>query len=61
MAETKPPPILPMDEAAMAYARRFNLVTDSGQIVCMKNCGRLATLPTLLCRECLAAHRGSWR
>jgi hypothetical protein len=61
MAEETKPPILPVDEAAIAYARRFNLITEDGQIVCMKNCGRLAMLPSLCCRECLAAHRERWR
>lgn len=53
--------LLAIDETAVAMARKWNLVTEDGQIVCIKGCGRLATLPSLCCRECLAAHRGSWR
>ncbi len=55
------PPILPLDEAALSFAKRWNLVTPEGQLICIRGCGRFATLPTLCCRECLAARRGGWR
>jgi hypothetical protein len=45
-------------ETALAFAKRFNLVADNGEIVCIKNCGREATLPSLCCVSCLAARRG---
>jgi hypothetical protein len=55
--EKPAPPKLPMDEAAAAYARRFNLVTEDGQIVCILGCGQLAQLPSLCCWACLEARR----
>ena len=47
---------------ARSYARKWNLVCDNGQIVCLRDgCGLEATLPTLLCTEHLAAHRSRVR
>jgi hypothetical protein len=44
--------------AALAYAKRFNLVCTNGQIICSReHCGLEATLPSLLCAEHLAARR----
>jgi len=59
VADTQEPSrLLPMDAAAMNYARRFNLITEDGQVVCIRDyCGQPATLPTLLCRGCLEARR----
>lgn len=37
-------------QAALAHARRWNLVCDNGQIICLRDgCGLEATLPSLLC------------
>jgi hypothetical protein len=44
--------------AALAQARRWNLVCANGEIVCLRGCGRAATLPSLCCVSCLAARRG---
>lgn len=51
-----------INDAALAHAKRWNLVCDDGQIVCMRErCNRVATLPSLLCAEHLAARRGGER
>lgn len=55
---------LAMDEAALAYARRFQLVREDGTVRCIKDhCDGDATLPTLECQGCRdrrldAAERG---
>lgn len=55
-------PALPLDEAALAMARKWNLVTDEGQVLCLRGgCDQLATLPSLLCRAHLVAHRRGYR
>jgi len=54
-------PLLPLDEAALALARKWKLIADDGRVLCIRGCGRPATLPSLCCRECLAARRGGWR
>jgi hypothetical protein len=42
--------------AALEHAKRWNLVCENGQIVCMRErCQFEATLPSLLCAEHLAA------
>jgi hypothetical protein len=58
---TAAPAPLPVDAAALAFAKKWNLVCDNGEIVCIRGCGRAATLPTLCCRDCLAARRRGWR
>lgn len=60
---TRPPdePVDTITAAALEHAKRFNLVCDNGEIVCIRGCGRAATLPTLCCVTCLAARRGRWR
>lgn len=50
-----------IEATALALARKWNLVTETGEIVCLKGCGKQATLPSLCCPTCLAAHRGHWR
>jgi hypothetical protein len=51
-----------LDEAALAQAKRWNLVCDNGQIICLRQgCGMEATLPSLLCAEHLAMHRRGQR
>lgn len=51
-----------IDATALALARRWNLVTDNGEIVCMRErCDQVASLPSLLCAEHLQAHRKGWR
>lgn len=60
-APEKPTDPLPLDEAAMVHAKKFGLINAEGQVTCLKGCGRLATLPTLCCRECLDARRRGWR
>jgi hypothetical protein len=51
-----------INEAAFEYAKRFNLVCDNGQIVCLRaGCGLEATLPSLLCDGHLAAVRRGCR
>ncbi len=53
-----PVPRDPIEKAALAHAKRFNLVCDNGQIVCLRaGCGLEATLPSLLCAGHLNAHR----
>jgi hypothetical protein len=55
------PAILPVDAAALSFAKKWNLVCENGQVVCLRGCGQLATLPSLCCRECLAARRRGLR
>ena len=44
--------------AALAHARRWNLICDNGEIVCLRDgCGLTATLPSLLCAGHLASHQ----
>lgn len=44
--------------AALAQAHRWRLVADNGQIWCMRDgCDFEATLPSLLCKEHLAARK----
>ena len=51
-----------VDACALEHAKRFNLVCDNGQIVCLRTgCGLEATLPSLLCPGHLAAHRRGYR
>lgn len=46
-----------IDEAAVAYAHKWRLVDDKGQIWCATDrCDRLALLPSLHCGSCLGAH-----
>ncbi len=52
---------LPIHEAAAAMARRFGLINADGQVECIKACGRLATLPSLCCAECLDWRRRGYR
>lgn len=53
---TPPRPLDPICAAALAYAKRWNLICDNGQIVCSrKDCGLEATLPSLLCAGHLAS------
>lgn len=61
---TDPAPVgklLPIDEAALAYARKWHLIDDQGQLWCMKRCGRAGRLPSLCCSVCLAAHQAGQR
>ena len=52
----------PIEAAALEYAKRYNLVCDNGQIVCLRpGCGVEATLPTLLCSGHLAAFQRGCR
>jgi len=55
-------PVDAIDATALALARRWNLVCENGEIVCMRaGCDQVATLPGLLCAEHLRAHRRGWR
>jgi hypothetical protein len=59
---TEETPLDPVERCALEHARRFNLVCDNGQIVCLRTgCGLEATLPSLLCPGHLAAHRRGYR
>ncbi len=63
---TKPEPLAAslgtINEAALEQAKRWNLVCDNGQIICLRDgCGQEATLPSLLCGGHLAAHRRGCR
>lgn len=60
-ATPRDPSPLPIDEAALVHARKFGLVSEDGEVTCIKGCGRPATLPTLCCRQCLDARRRGWR
>jgi hypothetical protein len=43
---------------ALSWAKKWNLVCENGDIVCLRDgCGLEATLPSLLCAGHLAAHR----
>lgn len=46
-------------DAALEHAKRWNLVCEDGQIVCLRapQCNYVATLPSLLCEVHLAALR----
>lgn len=61
LAPDPAPPARPLDptqQAALAWAKRWNLVCDNGQVICLRQgCGLEATLPTLLCAGHLASHR----
>lgn len=49
-------PLDPISKAALAYAKRWNLVCDNGQVVCLRpGCGLEAILPELLCAGHLAS------
>lgn len=52
---------LPMDEAALALARKWDLIDDQGQLWCIRGCGRAGKLPSLCCTVCLDAHRKGGR
>ena len=44
---------LVMDEAALAYARKWKLVRQDGTVKCSReHCNGDATLPTLECNAC---------
>jgi hypothetical protein len=44
--------------AARAHAKRWTLICDNGQIICLRDgCGLEATLPSLLCGGHLLAHQ----
>lgn len=60
--DLSPVPRDPIEAAALVHAKRFNLVCDNGQIVCLRaGCGLEATLPSLLCGGHLAAVRRGCR
>jgi hypothetical protein len=60
--DLSPVPRDAIDVAAIAQAKRFNLVCDNGQIVCLRTgCGMEATLPSLLCPGHLASVRRGCR
>jgi len=44
------------ETTAIAYARKWHLVDDKGQVWCSHGCDRLALLPSLACPACLGAH-----
>ncbi len=56
-----PPEVAPLDaihRAALAHARRWGLICDNGQIICLRDgCGLEATLPSLLCAGHFLAHQ----
>lgn len=55
-------PLDPQCATARELAKRWNLVCDNGQIVCLRDgCGMEATLPSLLCPGHLAAVRRGFR
>jgi hypothetical protein len=61
---TDPTPLgklLPIDEAALSFAKRWGLIDDQGQLWCSKRCGRAGRLPSLCCSVCLAAHQAGQR
>lgn len=59
MRDANPAPPDRIHAAALEQAKRWNLVCEDGQIVCMRErCGVVATLPSLLCSEHLAERRG---
>jgi len=53
--------LLPIDEAALSFAKRWGLIDDQGQLWCSKRCGRAGRLPHLCCSVCLAAHQAGQR
>lgn len=53
-----------LDQAALAYARKWRLITDNGEVLCLRldqGCDQPATFPTLLCRKHLAARQRGYR
>lgn len=66
-APVAPPPysslggLLDIDDCAIAMARRFGVLNPDGTVRCLRECGRLGQLPSLLCAPCLAVHRRGWR
>jgi len=66
MSDTKPEHVSSslgaIHAAALAQAKKWNLVCDNGQIVCLRDgCGQEATLPSLLCQGHLASFRKGYR
>jgi hypothetical protein len=58
----RPEPTDPQRETALALAKRWNLLCENGEVVCLRNgCDERATLPSLLCTEHLLSHRRGWR
>lgn len=52
----------PTHQAALDWAKRWNLICENGQIICLRaSCGIEATLPSLLCAGHLAAVRRGHR
>lgn len=52
--------ILAVDEAAVAHARKWNLIRTDGTLKCLRDhCDGDGTLPTLECRACLARRTGT--
>jgi len=61
-AATEPARLDPIQQAAVEQAKRWNLVCDNGQIICLRqDCGLEATLPSLLCQGHLASVRRGFR
>jgi len=65
MAAPLPPvaePTNTINATALALAKKWNLVCDNGQVVCLRDgCGLEATLPSLLCVAHLATVRSRVR
>lgn len=60
MTQSSPAPlsaVLPTDQAAIAYAKKWSLIDDQGQLWCIRGCGRAGQLPHLCCVVCIAAWR----
>lgn len=56
------PALSPIEQTALALAHKWRLVTEAGEICCLRDgCPRFATLPSLLCAEHLVGHRRGWR
>lgn len=62
MSAPAPAELSPVEQTALALAKRWNLLCDNGDVVCLRQgCGQLATLPSLLCADHLLSYRRGWR
>lgn len=62
MTDPTPQTLGPIEETALALAKRWNLVCENGEVICLRDgCDQRATLPSLLCTDHLLSRRRGWR
>lgn len=54
---SEPSEALPIDQAALSLAKKWELIDANGQLWCIKGCGRAGQLPHLCCVVCITRHR----